>query len=124
LIDRVQVILYVASQPVARDFYRALLQAEPSLDVPGMTEFDLPGCKLGLMPAAGIQRLLPTLPEPLPGVPRCELYLHVDSPEQWHRRALALGATERSPVAPRDWGDEAGYVSDPDGHVVAFARVS
>jgi hypothetical protein len=27
-----------------------------------------------------------------------------------------------SPLALRDWGDEAAYFSDPDGHVVVVAR--
>jgi uncharacterized glyoxalase superfamily protein PhnB len=28
-----------------------------------------------------------------------------------------------SPVTRRDWGHRAGYVADPDGHVVALAEV-
>lgn len=40
-----------------------------------------------------------------------------------HARALAAGATELSPPAPRDWGHEASYLRDPDGHVLAFARL-
>lgn len=122
MIASVQVILYVGSQPAARDFYRGLLQAEPGLDVPGMTEFALPGCRLGLMPEAGIKRLLPALPEPVSGVPRCELYLVVDSPEEWLARAVSLGATQLAGVGARDWGHRVGYASDPDGHVLAFAR--
>lgn len=39
-------ILYVADQARSRDFYRTVLATEPTLDVPGMTEFDLGGCKL------------------------------------------------------------------------------
>ena len=53
-----QFILYVADQARARDFYRRVLAAEPVLDVPGMTEFDLGGATLGLMPAADIEALL------------------------------------------------------------------
>ena len=34
----------------ARDFYAPVLGAEPALDVPGMTEFDLGCVALGLMP--------------------------------------------------------------------------
>ena len=36
-------------------------------------------------------------------------------------RAL-LRACELSPLAPRDWGDEAAYFADPDGVVIAVAR--
>jgi catechol 2,3-dioxygenase-like lactoylglutathione lyase family enzyme len=118
-------ILFVADQVRSRDFYRAVLEAEPRLDVPGMTEFALPGgAVLGLMPEAGIRRLLgEVLPDPAraSGVPRAELYLVVLDPARFHERALAAGARELSPLAPRDWGTEVAYALDPDGHVLAFA---
>lgn len=121
-----ELILYVREQRAAADFYTAVLGVAPILDVPGMTEFALgSACKLGLMPERGIQRLLgAALPDPAGarGVPRAELYLSVDDPAAYHRRALAHGAVELSPLAPRDWGDEAAYSLDPDGHVLVFAR--
>ena len=93
-----------------------------------MTEFRLgPGAVLGLMPAAGIKRLLgDRLPDPglAAGVPRAELYLVTDDPRAYHQRALDGGAQELSPLAPRDWGHEAAYSLDRDGHVLAFARES
>ena len=53
----IEFILYVADQSRSARFYAELLGLAPSLDVPGMTEFTLPGgCKLGLMPEAGIAR--------------------------------------------------------------------
>jgi hypothetical protein len=98
----------------------------PNLNVPGMTQFGLPGgSKLGLMPAAGIKRLLgESLPDPhaAAGVPRAELYLLVDEPSAFLRRAVNAGATLLSSVQPRDWGDSAGYCLDLDGHVLAFAE--
>jgi len=122
------VILYVREQGRATEFYAAVLAAAPRLNVPGMTEFDLPGgAVLGLMPVEGIRRLLgETLPDPAAaaGIPRAELYLLVDEPGDWHNRALAGGARELSPIISRDWGHDAGYVLDQDGHVIAFARVS
>ncbi|QDU83758.1 Glyoxalase-like domain protein [Planctomycetes bacterium Pla163] len=118
-------ILYVASQEASTRFYSQVLAADPLLDVPGMTQFGLPtGAILGLMPEAGIKRLLGArLPDPSTarGVPRAELYLLVGDAHAYHERALAQGATELSPVRPRDWGHDAGYVLDLDGHVVAFA---
>lgn len=121
-------ILYVRDQALSTAFYTRVLGVEPRLDVPGMTELELGGgAVLGLMPEAGIRRLLGSaLPDPAgaSGVPRCELYLSVTDPHGRHERALAAGATELSPVQPRDWGDDAGYVLDPDGHVLAFARRS
>ena len=34
-------ILYIANQTKSKTFYQEVLQIEPSLDVPGMTEFKL-----------------------------------------------------------------------------------
>ncbi len=123
---RAHFILYVLEQGRSRAFYEAALGIAPSLDVPGMTEFPLPGgAVLGLMPEAGIRRLLGAALEGLPSVkggPRAELYLVVEEPETAYARALCAGARPLSPVAPRDWGHAAGYCLDPDGHVVAFAR--
>jgi uncharacterized protein len=121
-------ILYVEDQARSRDFYAAALGREPRMHVPGMTEFELGlGCVLGLMPVAGIRRLLgDTLPDPATaaGIPRAELYLHSADPDSAHRRALAAGARELSGIARRAWGDTAAYSLDPDGHVLAFASPS
>lgn len=118
-------ILYVANQPASRCFYEQALAQTPRLDVPGMTEFDLPGgAVLGLMPESGIRALLgAVLPDPAVarGVPRAELYLLVGDPAAAHARALAAGAGELSPLLPRNWGHVAAYSLDPDGHVLAFA---
>ena len=122
----VSFILYVRDQAAACRFYRAVLGADPTLDVPGMTEFTLaPRVVLGLMPEAGIATLLgEAAPRPATGngIPRAEVYLRVDDPGAAHRRALEAGARELSPLEPRGWGDEAAYALDPDGHVIAFAR--
>lgn len=119
-------ILYVADQSASAHFYAQVLAQKPRLDVPGMTEFELPGgAVLGLMPEAGIRRLLGEgLPDPAAarGTPRAELYFRVDDPGAYHQRALDAGAREMSALAPRDWGDLAAYSLDRDGHVLAFAR--
>jgi uncharacterized protein len=124
--NRSHFILYVADQRRSAAFYAVALGADPSLDVPGMTEFPLPGgAVLGLMPESGIRALLgPGLPDPVlaRGYPRAEIYLLVDDPSACHARALAAGGTELSPLARRDWGHLAAYSLDPDGHVLAFAR--
>jgi uncharacterized protein len=124
---RAHFILYVRDQVRSTAFYTSVLGVAPSLNVPGMTEFGLNGgAVLGLMPEAGIRRLLGTaLPDMTPGsgIPRAELYLVSDDAHPFHERALAAGAKELSAVAPRDWGHLAGYSLDPDGHVIAFAQV-
>jgi catechol 2,3-dioxygenase-like lactoylglutathione lyase family enzyme len=118
-------ILYVADQELSTQFYTAVFNKAPALHVPGMTEFTLnDGASLGLMPEAGIKRLLgDPLPDPAAasGIPRAELYLVVSGPDDFHSRALKAGARELSPMAKRDWGDRAAYCLDPDGHVLAFA---
>ena len=123
---KAHLIFYVSNQKLSSTFYTRVLDLQPQLDVSGMTEFRLgEGAILGLMPAAGIKRLLgDRLPDPnnAAGVPRAELYLLTDDPGAYHRRALDNGAKELSALSPRDWGHEAAYSLDPDGHVLAFAR--
>ena len=119
-------ILYVADQKRSRNFYSHVLQVRPVLDVPGMTEFILPGGgTIGLMPERGIVALLgEKIPDPATasGIPRSELYLRVESPEEFHHRVLESGGREIEPVKLRDWGDRVAYSLDPDGHVLAFAK--
>lgn len=115
-------ILYVEDQAESTRFYSEVLGTAPDLNVPGMTEFRLgDDAVLGLMPTAGASRLLGREMEPASG-PRAEVYLLVDDPEAYHRRALAAGAEEASPLSTRDWGHVAAYSIDPSGHVLAFAR--
>ncbi len=125
MIETAHFVLYVEDQEASRTFYSAVLGRKPSLHVPGMTEFSLgPGSRLGLMPVAGIRRLLgERLPDPASasGIPRAELYLYVHDPGLMHERALEHGARELSGLERRDWGDRAAYSLDPDGHVLAFA---
>lgn len=118
-------ILYVRDQDASARFYQKVLNLEPNLHVPGMTEFCLSsGCVLGLMPEKGIKRLLGESiedPERTNGIARAEVYLTVESPEVFMARALAEGGRLLSPLTPRNWGDNAGYIADPDGHVLVFA---
>ena len=119
------IILYVEDQERASAFYGAALDLTPILHVPGMTEFKLTETSsLGLMPETGIRKLLgDTMPDPADarGIPRAELYLFVDNPAGCLERARLAGARILDDVRPRDWGDQAGYCLDPDGHVMAFA---
>lgn len=122
----IEFILYVANQQLSKSFYSHILNLEPLLDVPGMTEFQLSeNCKLGLMPESGIAKILnDKTPRPASGngIPRCELYLKVSNIECYFSRAIASGAKVISEIASRDWGDNVGYISDPDGHIIAFAE--
>ena len=98
----------------------------PILHVPGMTEFQLsPDTKLGIMPEAGIQKILGgAVPDPSSGngIPRCEVYLYVDSPAEYLSRAISSGGTKIDDEKSRDWGDCVAYCTDFDGHIIAFAK--
>jgi len=126
--DSILFILFVRDQERSARFYRDVLELEPLLDVPGMTEFRLGrGVKLGLMPADGIVRILNgQVREPHEeaggGGPRCELYLYVDDPDRYYDRVVRAGGRGISRGATRSWGDFVAYGSDDDGHLIAFAR--
>lgn len=122
---KLHAIFYVEDQKRSAAFYRAVLAVEPRLDVPGMTEFEAGDAIIGLMPVAGIRRLLgDALPDPdrARGIPRSELYFVVDDAAAHHARAIEHGARELAPLAPRDWGDDVAYSLELDGHVLAFAQ--
>ncbi len=124
-IQFVHLILYVDNQQISTDFYTKLLQTQPVLNVPGMTEFCLAAnLKLGLMPNNGIATILNNkTPHPNmgTGIPRCELYLYVQNLEQWCTNAKNIGAVLISDIEKRNWGDTACYFADTDGHIIAFA---
>jgi uncharacterized protein len=118
-------ILYVLNQEKSAKFYTATLGFEPTLNVPGMTEFTIgDGVVLGLMPYDGVRKLFsgrmldPTFAR---GVPLSEIYLIVPDPQNYHTRSIAAGALELSALKPRDWGDCAAYSLTPDNHILAFA---
>ncbi|MEI6091263.1 MAG: VOC family protein [bacterium] len=122
----INIILYVENQELSTEFYSKLFRQEPDLFVPGMTEFNLAeNVTLGLMPSKGIVRLLGDKiknPDLANGIPRAELYLSVDDLPAEYDNAIACGAILLSEIEPRDWGDDACYFADPDGHVIAFAK--
>lgn len=113
-------ILYVTDQDRAREFYQRVLDTHPTLDVPGMTEFDLGGATLGLMPGADILTLLGGRIRTGDGQ-RCELYLRRPDAAAALERAVANGGHLLDAIRSRPWGEQAGYVLDPDDHVLALA---
>lgn len=125
-ITQFEIILYVSNQQESCVFYRQLLDREPILDVPGMTEFFISEkLKLGLMPNDGIAKILEDkLPHPSKGngIPRCELYLYVENIVLEVERIKNLGVKLISPLKDRDWGDRVCYFADLDGHVIALAE--
>ncbi len=126
MINKAHIILYVENQQKGTDFYTSLLNKPPSLNVPGMTEFELSGSTvLGLMPSRGIKNLLGKnieKPEPTNNQPRAELYLMVNDIEEYIDRAVKLGARKLDELKERDWGHRAIYFEDLDGYIIAFAE--
>ena len=118
--EATEFILYVADQAKATAFYRHVLAAEPVLDVPGMTEFNLGGATLGLMPAADMEDLLAGQIRGGTGQ-RCELYLRRTDAAATLARAAAGGGKLLDGLRDRSWGERVGYALDPDGHVLALA---
>lgn len=119
-------IIYVADQQASTDFYCRLFDKPPTLNVTGMTEFELSHqCKLGIMPEEGIARIIAEKtqhPSKANGIPRCELYFVVNEIKPYYERALQLNALLVSDTMMRNWGHKACYFSDPDGHIIAFAE--
>ncbi len=119
-------ILFVESQERSREFYRSVLQLEPSIDVDGMTMFNITDSfSIGLMPELNISRILGSeVPNPSQGngIPRCELYLFVDDPNERLEILVSDGGKRISEMTERSWGDDVAYGLDPDGHVIALAK--
>jgi PhnB protein len=55
-------------------------------------------------------------PKSLGGTP-CTLYLYVDNVDKTYAKAVKLGATALMPPIDQFWGDRAGILADPEGHV-------
>jgi PhnB protein len=126
MIKKSQFILYVENQLVSTEFYSKLLNQEPILNVPGMTEFKLTeNSILGLMPAKGIKKLLEnkieTFATPEDSI-KAELYILVDNIEKYFNRAVSLNVSVLSGIKERDWGHRAVYFLDPDNYIVALAE--
>lgn len=119
-------IIFVKNQEKSRAFYEKILGFKPTLDVPGMTEFKLfDHVTLGIMPEEGIMRILENKiqdPKNANGVPRSELYLYVDDPDEYYFKLVNAGGTGISKMKLRNWGDYVSYGSDIDGHILAFAK--
>lgn len=122
----VMFIIYVKNQEESKLFYEKVFGYKPALHVPGMTEFRLgENVSLGIMPEEGIMRILEnkiTNPQNANGVPRSEIYLFVDEPDEYYIKLVEAGGVGVSKTELRNWGDHVAYGIDIDGHVLAFAK--
>lgn len=121
-------IIFVGNQIKSRDFYKKVFQNEPVLDVEGMTEFKINShTRLGIMPKSGIDKITgSSYPVSTSNkyTAHCELYIYVDNPEEYYKRAIQVGADAISSLKLMNWGDEVAYCADFDGNIIAFAKKS
>jgi predicted enzyme related to lactoylglutathione lyase len=118
-------ILAVEDAPRAAAFYVAAFGWSATVELPHYVELAVPGgMRVGLYRRDGFARNTGILPAPIaPGsIGAAELYLHTDDLDAAIARVERAGGRTLSPRAPRDWGDDAAYFADPDGHVVVVAR--
>lgn len=126
MINKSHIIFYIGDQQASTEFYSKLLNINPTLNVPGMTEFTLTDNSiLGLMPAAGIKKLLKEkieLPQKIINTPRAEIYLIVDNAAAYIKRAQEMKVAVIDEFAERNWGHRVIYFEDLDGYIIAFAE--
>lgn len=124
--DNIMFVIYVKDQEKSKVFYEKVLGCKPTLHVPGMTEFQLlDNVSLGIMPEDGIVRILENKisnPKNANGVPRSEIYLFVNEPDEYYSKLVEAGGIGISETKLRNWGDYVAYGSDIDGHILAFAK--
>jgi predicted enzyme related to lactoylglutathione lyase len=118
-------ILAVSDLARAATFFERAFGWLRAVDVPVYVEFEIDGgMRLGVYQREAFARNTGEVPvqAPAAGITATELYFHVEDIEAAIERLRAAGARELSPLAPRDWGDEAAYFGDPDGNVIVIAR--
>jgi lactoylglutathione lyase len=118
-------ILAVTDLQAMAGFYDEALGWPRRVDVPVFVEFELPdGRGLGVYQREGFAQNTGVAPAVIPdgAISGTEIYLHCPDLEGAIERMKAAGARELAPLAPRDWGDEAAYFADPEGHVLVLAR--
>lgn len=122
------VLTILAVEDLARssDFYTRALAWTVQVEVPVYVELVGPlGMRLGLYERGSFAKVTGQMPTVAPPstITATELYFYAeDDFDDALARVRAAGARLLSPVAPRPWGDEAGYFADPDGNVVVIAR--
>lgn len=120
-------IFYVADLTKSKGFYDTAFGWPKTVDVPTYVEYQVSeGGFFGLMVRESTRQFLDSRITDLPPnpAPQAEIYLRVADVEQTITRLVTAGAVCTSPLAARNWGDEAAYFLDPDNYVIAVARPS
>jgi uncharacterized protein len=122
------VILAVRDLAAAKRFYVEAFGWTPRVDAPVYCELvSDEGFRLGLYArdrfAHNFCAGTALAPPPAGGVAPTELYLQASAAAELLARAERAGARLLSPLQPRDWGEDVGYLADPDGNVIAVASL-
>jgi len=119
-------IIYVDDYDKTKLFYELLFNITPVIDEPNMCEYQLPDdLTLGIMHTSSLTKLFGeefVEQKDRKALPNVELYFNIENAEDFHKRAVQLGATELREFAEMDWGDKAAYSLNHDGHILAFAE--
>lgn len=119
------IILAVSDLSRSLSFYRRVFAWRQTVDTPRYVEFALPnGLRLGLYQRESFALNVAQTPLTVPPgeLTPTEIYFQTDDLPGLIARLEQIGARKLSPLALRDWGDEAAYFADPDGNVVVIAR--
>ncbi len=124
-----QVIFAVENVSRAVAFYEQAFgwPRNDAIDYANYVELHVPdGGTLGLYERDGYARTVGAEPSSPPGdaVPPAYVYVRVGDVRDAVARLEAAGARPLSPLAQRDWGEEAAWFADPDGNVVAVAQAA
>lgn len=117
-------ILTCRDLPRMRAFYQDVFAWMVEVDTPNYVELQVDSTSfLGLMEASLTQTFIGERRISMdPGAVRpVELYLRVEDPQLLIARMLAAGAELTSPLQMRSWGEEAAYLLDPEGTLLAVA---
>jgi catechol 2,3-dioxygenase-like lactoylglutathione lyase family enzyme len=123
--DLTLTIVAVADVVRSARFYREAFGWRARVEVPVYVEFELPGGRgFGVYQREGFGRNTGRVPFAIPAgeIAPHELYFRVDDPAAACERLTRSGARLLDPLKARDWGDEAAYFADPDGHVLVVSR--
>lgn len=119
------IILAVSDLERSLGFYRRIFNWQEIVNTPSYVEFQLPtDLRFGLYFREGFARNVGQTPLRVPetGLTATEIYFQTDDLAGFFARLELAGARMLSPLALRDWGDEAAYFADPDGNVIVAAR--
>ncbi len=115
---RVVTMLYVGDVTRARDFYRDVLDREPTMDAGSYAEFTWGNLVLGLRARDNAVRQFAGRVASSPGPVAQQITVEVTDPDGLLARARAHGAELVQPPTDQPWGMRSAAFLDPDGHLV------